>query len=205
MTSLLFSMIFLKYLFLNFFQMSSIFTYSPLADAFRGSAVNRIYSIANRMVINSTVHLDETEVRGSLRHHVEHAVATSINRRDNRLGTSQLFINGPLSALVEVEGMDNNITCLKINNQYKFIYYQAVEREISEEEVLSSLRNFGRILDYIYIYALLSLRNSPEISDVQDKVRGGFPSFHCHRFKGLYEFFGFNKSFSFFFFPFFLF
>lgn len=85
--------------------MSTVFKYSPLAEAFRGSAVNRIYSIANRMVINSTVHLEESEVRGSLRHHVEHAVATSINRRDSRLGTSQLFINGPLSALVEVEGL----------------------------------------------------------------------------------------------------
>ncbi|KFM69438.1 hypothetical protein X975_20356, partial [Stegodyphus mimosarum] len=92
---------------------STIFTYSPLAEAYRGAAVNRIYSIANRMVINSTVHLAESEIRGSLRHHVEHAVATAINRRDNRLGTSQLYVNGPLSALVEVEDVnecgDNNL------------------------------------------------------------------------------------------------
>ncbi|CAL1302185.1 unnamed protein product, partial [Larinioides sclopetarius] len=58
------------------------------------------------MVINSTVHLSESEVRGSLRHHVEHAVATAISNRENRLGTSQLYVNGPLSALVEVEDLN---------------------------------------------------------------------------------------------------
>ncbi|GFS58180.1 EGF-like domain-containing protein [Trichonephila inaurata madagascariensis] len=83
---------------------STLFGYGPLSDAYRGAVVNRIYFIANRMVINSTVHLSESEVRGSLRHHVEHAVATAISNRENRLGTSQLYVNGPLSALVEVEG-----------------------------------------------------------------------------------------------------
>ncbi|XP_054714784.1 uncharacterized protein LOC129224367 [Uloborus diversus] len=86
--------------------MSTVFTFSPLADAYRGSELNRVYLIANRMVINGTVHLAEAEVRGSLRHHVEHAVAQAISRRDSRLGTSQLFVNGPLSALVEVEDLN---------------------------------------------------------------------------------------------------
>ncbi|XP_042895526.1 uncharacterized protein [Parasteatoda tepidariorum] len=85
---------------------STLFGYSPLSDAYRGAILNRIYFIANRMVINSTVHLSESEVRGSLRHHVEHAVATAISRRENRLGTSQLYVNGPLSALVEVEDLN---------------------------------------------------------------------------------------------------
>ncbi|GFT77850.1 EGF-like domain-containing protein [Nephila pilipes] len=85
---------------------STLFGYSPLSDAYRGAVVNRIYFIANRMVINSTVHLSESEVRGSLRHHVEHAVATAISNRENRLGTSQLYVNGPLSALVEVEDLN---------------------------------------------------------------------------------------------------
>ncbi|GIY36940.1 hypothetical protein CEXT_99661 [Caerostris extrusa] len=60
--------------------------YSPLSDAYRGAVVNRIYFIANRMVINSTVHLSESEVRGSLRHHVEHAVATAISNREKQTG-----------------------------------------------------------------------------------------------------------------------
>ncbi|XP_055953804.1 uncharacterized protein LOC129989343 [Argiope bruennichi] len=85
---------------------STLFGYGPLSDAYRGAVVNRIYFIANRMVINSTVHLSESEVRGSLRHHVEHAVATAISNRENRLGTSQLYVNGPLSALVEVEDLN---------------------------------------------------------------------------------------------------
>ncbi|KAG8188383.1 hypothetical protein JTE90_019287 [Oedothorax gibbosus] len=85
---------------------STLFGFSPLSEAYRGAVVNRVYFIAGRMVINSTVHLAEAEVRGSLRHHVEHAVATAINRRDSRLGTSQLYVSGPLSALVEVEDLN---------------------------------------------------------------------------------------------------
>lgn len=92
-------------------QIESLMDLTPLASVYVSSSVNKFYSINNKVVVNATVFLQQIpdtfldSFRGELQNHV----ANAIRNRNNNIGVSRLFVDGPFSPIPAVQGNSHSI------------------------------------------------------------------------------------------------
>lgn len=78
-------------------QIKSMIEMTPLGSAFVSASVNKFYSIGNRVLVNTTVFLEQTSETQSVlvRPTLMKQLGNVIQQRDNNLGISRLWVDGP--------------------------------------------------------------------------------------------------------------
>ncbi|KFM56749.1 hypothetical protein X975_19524, partial [Stegodyphus mimosarum] len=81
--------------------LSSLFSQTAFARTFLGLTINMFYHIGGKLIINSTVFLEEKESTRtqSVRLRLRQEIAESVKKRNQNIGDSHLSVDGPLSPL----------------------------------------------------------------------------------------------------------
>ncbi|CAL4066926.1 unnamed protein product [Meganyctiphanes norvegica] len=81
---------------------------TPMASAYLGSNVHKFYSIGGRVIINSTVMLEDLPTTRSrnIRQALQRQLIQVIRNHGNNIGDSQLFVDGPLNPIPEISDVN---------------------------------------------------------------------------------------------------
>ncbi|XP_035224805.1 uncharacterized protein LOC118197406 [Stegodyphus dumicola] len=88
--------------------LSSLFSQTAFSRTFLGLTVNMFYHIGGKLIINSTVFLEEKESTRtqSVRLRLRQEIAESLKRRNQNIGDSHLSVDGSLSPLIAIEDVN---------------------------------------------------------------------------------------------------
>ena len=84
---------------------------TSLSSVFVSSSVNKFYALNNRLVVNASVFLQQIPdtLLDSFRAELQKQVANAIQRRNNNIGLSHLYVDGPFSPIPAVQGTVSSI------------------------------------------------------------------------------------------------
>ena len=87
-------------------QMNSLIESTPLASKFVSTAVNKFYSIGNKLMANVTVFMEHspTTLAVTLRPQMMKLLGDAIKQRNNQLGNSPLWVQGPGNPIPLIQG-----------------------------------------------------------------------------------------------------
>ncbi|KAG8179688.1 hypothetical protein JTE90_021284 [Oedothorax gibbosus] len=88
--------------------LTSLFTHTAFSRIFFGANVNLFYTIAGKLIVNSTVFLEEKESTRaqSVRLRLRQEIAEAIKNRNQNIGESRLYVEGPLSPIINIEDVN---------------------------------------------------------------------------------------------------
>ena len=81
-------------------------TQTTMKDIYMGNAVNSFYSLGGRLILNTTVSLldtPQTRLR-QVKTELQRQMLKVIKAKDNNIGDSTLFVEGPLNPIPGVQG-----------------------------------------------------------------------------------------------------
>lgn len=79
---------------------------APLSSLFVSSSVNRFYAIGNKIIVNASVFMDSTPETQSVtvRPTLQKQLSNVIQLRNNNLGISRLWVEGPTNPIPAILG-----------------------------------------------------------------------------------------------------
>lgn len=84
---------------------------TPLASKYVSSAVNKFYPMGNKLMANMTVFMEHSPatLAVTLRPQMMKLLSDAIKQRNNQLGTSPLWVQGPGNPIPLIQGSFNMI------------------------------------------------------------------------------------------------
>ncbi|XP_067143608.1 uncharacterized protein [Centruroides vittatus] len=85
---------------------NSLFSYTSFARSFMGTKINKFYSLGSKLIVNSTILFDETAKSSILRQKIRQEMVKVISSRNQNIGESQLYVDGPLNPVPAIEDLN---------------------------------------------------------------------------------------------------
>ena len=88
-------------------QVSSMMADTAVASLYIDSAINKFYTLGNKVLMNATILLEQApDMLGvAFRPQLQKYIATAIQQRNNNIGNSRLWVDGPLNPVSALQGI----------------------------------------------------------------------------------------------------
>lgn len=85
---------------------NSLFSYTSFARSFMGAKINKFYPLGSKVIVNSTIQFDESAKSSILRQKIRQEMVKVISNRNQNIGESQLYVDGPLNPVPAIEDLN---------------------------------------------------------------------------------------------------